>query len=170
MRINWKEMNIGQGAPLIVSGFYLVEITKIEDKQAKTGTDQLLVHGVIVDGELEHTPVQCYFALTDAAAWRIGKYLVAAGHDEATLRALEDMDSKSESFRRLLGSTVGRKMSWDVKQEPDNKGQMRNNVASFLGFDDQEPLTFEDNVPDFIKNKNQVDQKNRDMAKKAGLI
>jgi hypothetical protein len=106
-QVNWGDMNVGQGAPLIEPGFYEVEIKDFEKTTASTGTEQVLVKGTIVEGDLENTPVQDYLALTDAALWRVGAFVQAAGHD---LKSLPNMTLGSEDFWRVISSCKGRRM------------------------------------------------------------
>lgn len=160
--VKWGEMNVGQGVPLVEAGFYLVKVGEIEKTVAKTGTEQMLVHGVVAEGELEGSPVQTFLALTTAALWRVGAFVQAAGHD---LKSLPNMVLCSEEFFRVLNSCKGRLMTWDITQEVNPKsGKIQNKVNSFIQYDsdDQEPLIYSDNVPSFIKNKT--------AAKKAGLL
>lgn len=168
--VNWKDMNVGQGAPLIDPGFYLVEIKDFEKKTASTGTEQVLIKGTIAEGELQGTPVQDYLALTAGALWRVGAFVQASGHD---LKGLPNMILGSEEFFRVLMSCKGRTMFWDIGQDTTPQGKIRNKVNAFTIHEEgQEPLIYEDNVPSFIKNKgmSQPPASVKAAVKKAGLI
>jgi hypothetical protein len=146
----------------------------MEKTVAKTGTEQMLVHGNVSaddnNAAVAGTPVQDYLALTPAAMWRVGAFVQAAGMD---LKSLPNMTLGSEEFFRVLFACKGRSMYWDIIQETNPKtGKIYNKVQGVAPWDEQEPLVFEDSVPSFIKNKgmNQPPPAMRAAAKKAGLI
>jgi len=155
--IDFPNLNVSESLPLLEQGCYLVQLKKAERKQAKkTGTEQMMITSEVVEGENVGATVVDYIALTDAAHWRVGKFLLAVGYD---LKSLGKLDTNSEGFMRIITNALGRKVYLEITQDT-YEGKTNNKVAGYLSYQDQEPIEYEDNVPAFIKAK----------AKKAGLI
>jgi hypothetical protein len=166
-KVSWGEMNVNESAPLIEAGFYQTEVIDYEKTVAKTGTEQIKVKHRIVEGESEGATIFDWLALSDAAMWRVGSFMLACGLD---LKTLPDMDTNSEAFWRVINLSKGRRLYIEVAQETNPKsGNIVNKVKAYNSVEGQEPIEYTDNVPSFIKNK-QPDTATQAKLKKAGLI
>jgi hypothetical protein len=159
--MNWKDMGDGS-FPLVESNLYTVRIVEVKrGLSAKKQSPQLEVKATIIEGPLEGMSLMDRLSLVEAAAWRIGQALLACGMSTENIKALPVCDDNSEEFTRITNMLKGRVCVWDVTQDT-YQGTTRNKVSSWAAVldADQGELTYEDNVPDWVKSK----------TKKAGLI
>lgn len=167
--VNWGDMNVGQAAPLLEPGFYTVTVGDYEKTTASTGTPQIKYTHKVAEGseDVIGAPVFDWLALSEAALWRVGAFVQACGMD---LKSLPNMELGSEQFWRVINMCKGRQVILELGQKTTPKGKVVNEVKSYMPVDDQEPLEYTDNVPSFIKNKQEPDAATKAKLKKAGLI
>jgi hypothetical protein len=148
MNVPWKK--IGQGRAPIEAGVYEVEVKSWEAGTSKNNNPRIEIILITTRPEgSEGRELRDYITLTDAAIWRLGWFVSSCG---IKVGELEDMESGSEEFRRVLQACVGRKL-WVTVVIDSYDGKQNNKITEYAKVEDQEEIVVEDDVPSFIKNK-----------------
>ncbi len=147
--MSWKNASRNRVVP---ANTYHVEINNIKEHKFSTGNEGFIFEYEIVGPENSGEvggKISDFLVLTENTQWKLGWLVGACG---VNTDALPDMDTKYESFLRVLGLCKGRRM-WITVVKENYEGSDRNKVTDYLLDDDQEPIEHVQEVPDFIKNK-----------------
>ena len=138
----------GEGYTVIPAGTYRVRIKKAEFKKSKSGNDMIQWHGVIVEGSQIGATISEFNSLTDAAVWKAGNFIKAAGIDVGG-----KIDTNSGKFANLVNACVGQSMYWKVTEDVTPDGKPTNNVEAYAKDQDQASVivSTDGDIPDFAK-------------------
>ena len=139
--------NVG-GFALLPAGTYLVRISKVERKQAKSsGAPMLAWTAIVVEGPQMGSMVGDYTTLTDAAIWKATKLIKFAGVDIGGR-----VDTDSSLFTGAVNACVGQTMYWNLTQETTTQGNLVNKVDGYSPDPNQQKVSLtQDDVPSFLK-------------------
>lgn len=131
----------GNDRAVFPDGTYKVEVTNWEQVESKKGTPQIRWYGkVVASGDpqyMDKTIVE-HTALTEAALWRVAKFVEAYQVDTSDL---PKMTVGSIAFNKVLDTVIGRTAYWNVTydEQYDN-----NKVEDYLPDDDIESISLDE--------------------------
>lgn len=139
----------GEGYTVIPAGTYRVRIKKAEFKKAKaSGNEMIQWYGVVIEGPQIGASISEFNTLTDAAVWKAGNFIKAAGIDVSG-----KLDTNSGKFANLVNACIGQSMYWKVTEDVNAKGEPTNKVEAYARDTEQSSVivSTDGEVPDFAK-------------------
>lgn len=142
---------------ILPAGTYRVQLSRWEKKVAGTGTEQNRWYARVAnEGPYNEDSLVDHLSLTEAAEWRIGKFVMAALNlEKADMQAIGNIALGSEKFTRIMDACKERTMFWTITEEPNPSGKIVNKVIDYIPDPDQAKYDVGDleEVPDFVRNK-----------------